>query len=126
MQLRPGTVPFLRKIQRLVQIVIMCNLSKGKIQCLADYYEKMGCQIDAIYTIYKKKRSSLKFICYEQVFKDFGLLNTGMIQSRSMIIIPICLDCEEIKDRVDETVIFEKASRFNEKNFYCQGNPVSK
>jgi hypothetical protein len=65
---------------------------------------KLGDCFDAVYGIHKKK-STNKFIDYSQIYQDFGI-DDDEIEKRVMIVSPIDLETEELRDRKRDELLF--------------------
>jgi hypothetical protein len=64
-----------------------------------------------------------KMINYTQVYKDFGLELAEQVPKSVLVLAPISLEIEEIRDRNGDELIFARSSMVAKKEYYIEGVP---
>ncbi len=85
----------------------MCNMNQKLCSAIIDMLDKEGVPFDAIYQRIKTFRRSDEYYNYNQIYQDFEIIQSSdededfnnKINQNVIILAPIFLDNEDIKDK---------------------------
>ena len=108
MVLRHGSIEGLKELSKHFQLIIFTMLNEKFCNILMNLLDKEEIVFDGIYSRLKALRKSDEYCNYNQIYKDFDLLedNTpSKIQNSVLIVAPLCLDNDDIKDKQDDAIL---------------------
>ena len=110
--LRHGAIEGLQSLSRNYQIVFFSFLNEKLCQIILSQLEKESIIFDGFYQKLKSFKSQDTFNNYNQVFVDFELLQedefpTQSVQANVLMVLPLCMDSEELKDKEGEELLFQ-------------------
>ena len=127
MSLRHGAIEGLKELSKNFQLVIFTMINERYANYIIDILEKEQVAFDAVYQRLKAYKKSDEYVNYNQIYLDFEIYNpecpsppeldgnseyqTTMTQHTSVqnsviLVCPLCLDNEDIKEKEGDQLIF--------------------
>eukprot|EP00347_Sterkiella_histriomuscorum_P021865 403332497 len=129
--MRHGSVEALQELSKNFQTVIVTSLNQKYCKLLAQLLDKEDIVYDALYQRVKTFRKNEDYFNYNQVYIDFEVHNEGdaftsKIDQNVIIVAPIFLDNEDIRDKDGDELIFQEKQLSNQvgRNLNIRGLPI--